>query len=504
MVKVMRHSVAIVAVVLAASSFNRVDRDATAPERAAINDNRTAAGTLRDGVLAVDLDVREVDWRPDGDDAPGIVLLAFGERGKPASVPGPLLRAPEGTMVHAVVRNPLPVGTLVVRGLSTRGAAAARADDTVQVAPGATREVRFAAGSPGTYYYRGEIVGAPMRERRETQDAELHGAIVVDRRDAPTAKHDRIMVLALWTRMPRNGVVNRSDVLRFTINGRAWPNTERLAYAVGDTVRFRMINTSTAPHPMHLHGFYFDVNSRGDGSADSTFGGATSIPRVVTERVAPGRTAMITWVPERAGNWLFHCHDNFHTLRNAALDGTPMVAEHKVHVKNHALDMMGGLVTAIEVHGRETSTAAGPRRPERRLRLVSQVDTGGTEENPSYGYVLHEGASATPARGPLLPSPTIMLERDRPVSITVVNRLPEPTAVHWHGIELESYFDGVADFSGIGRRIAKAIAPGDSFVARFTPPRSGTFMYPPHADEPRAQPAGLAGRPVGGDSLPRL
>ena len=38
------------------------------------------------------------------------------------------------------------------------------------------------------------------------------------------------------------------------------------------------------------------------------------------------------------------------------------------------------------------------------------------------------------------------------MSIMVVNHLTEPTAVHWHGIELESYFDGVAGFSGAGAR----------------------------------------------------
>jgi manganese oxidase len=74
-----------------------------------------------------------------------------------------------------------------------------------------------------------------------------------------------------------------------------------------------------------------------------------------------------------------------------------------------------------------------------------------------------------------------------------VNELPEATAVHWHGIELESYYDGVAGFAGSGRRTAPAIAPGDSFEARFTPPRSGTFMYHPHADEVRQQQAGLTG-----------
>ena len=74
--------------------------------------------------------------------------------------------------------------------------------------------------------------------------------------------------------------------------------------------------------------------------------------------------------------------------------------------------------------------------------------------------------------------------------------------MHWHGIELESYYDGVAGFAGSPGRIAPLIAPRDSFVARFTPPRSGTFIYHPHADELRQQQAGLAGAIVVVDSAP--
>ena len=87
----------------------------------------------------------------------------------------------------------------------------------------------------------------------------------------------------------------------------------------------------------------------------------------------------------------------------------------------------------------------------------------------------------------------MVLERGKPVSITVVNELPEATAIHWHGIELESYFDGVADFAGRPGRVAPAIAPRDSFEVRFTPPRAGTFMYHTHMDEVRQQKAGLSG-----------
>ena len=499
----MRHSIAIAAAMVWVVSPSDAVTRAPAAERAAINDNRIPSGTLRDGVLTLHLEVREVDWRPDGDDAPGLVVRAFAERGKRASIPGPLIRVPEGTTIVARLANPFTSGTLVVRGLSPRGTTGAR--DTLQVAPGATRQVRFVAGSPGTYYYSGHIVGATAADTTDPKDAELHGAFVIDERGARTAD-DRVLVIGLWTRARRvGGIINRSDVLRFTINGRPWPRTERLSYAVGDTVRFRVINASIAVHPMHLHGFYFDVNSRGDGNADSTYGGTASVPRVVTERTAPGRTFTMTWVPERAGNWLFHCHDNFHVLRNPPLDGSALPAEHLLHVKNHALEMMGGLVMGIEVRGSDAHPVVQAGEAARRqLRLVAQPDTGGTDADPAYGYVLHEGTKSIPASPPLLPGPTIVLERGKPVSITVVNHLREPTAVHWHGIELESYYDGVADFSGRRTRIAKAIAPGDSFVARFTPPRSGTFMYHPHADETRQQQAGLTGVLLVVDSLARF
>ena len=73
-----------------------------------------------------------------------------------------------------------------------------------------------------------------------------------------------------------------------------------------------------------------------------------------------------------------------------------------------------------------------------------------------------------------LPGPTLLLERGRPVEITIVNQLSEPTAVHWHGMELESYYDGVAGWGIRGHELTPTIAPGQSFCARFTPPRAGT------------------------------
>lgn len=75
------------------------------------------------------------------------------------------------------------------------------------------------------------------------------------------------------------------------------------------------------------------------------------------------------------------------------------------------------------------------------------------------------------------PGPTLeAVEGDR-VRIWVKNNLPEPTAVHWHGILLPNGMDGV---QGLTQR---GIQPGETFRYEFTLKQHGTFMYHSHGDE---------------------
>ena len=147
----------------------------------------------------------------------------------------------------------------------------------------------------------------------------------------------------------------------------------------------------------------------------------------------------------------------------------------------------------ITVNPRPGARATNADPPRRHLRLVAFADSGYADTVPSFRFRLEEPrtGSRTEARPGF--SPPIVLTRGEPVSITVVNTMKEATAVHWHGIELESYYDGVAGYGGVGRRISPIIAPRDSFEARFTPPRSGTFMYHSHVNEVRQHAAGLVG-----------
>ena len=65
--------------------------------------------------------------------------------------------------------------------------------------------------------------------------------------------------------------------------------------------------------------------------------------------------------------------------------------------------------------------------------------------------------------------------------------------MHWHGLELDSYYDGVHGWSGRDQRLAPMVAPGASFVVRITPPRAGTFIYHTHLHDYRQLSSGLYG-----------
>ncbi|MEQ8289036.1 MAG: copper resistance system multicopper oxidase [Gammaproteobacteria bacterium] len=74
-----------------------------------------------------------------------------------------------------------------------------------------------------------------------------------------------------------------------------------------------------------------------------------------------------------------------------------------------------------------------------------------------------------------IPAPTLRLREGDDVTIKVTNRLPVSTSIHWHGILLPYQMDGVPGISFDG------IAPGETFIYRFTLRQSGTYWYHSHS-----------------------
>jgi len=503
------------AVLLLAMIAGTAQPPATSPAtpRVVPNDNRAASGTRNGDTLTLRLVARLAEWHPDGDSLPGIVVETFAEAGGPPRVPGPLVRVRHGTVVAAEVRNTLG-DTLRLFGLHARPVAGVLDTTPLVIAPGAVGAARFALDAPGTYLYWGSTTRRPISFRTGV-DAQLSGAIVVD--SARARGDDRVFVISGMSDTVHRAGLRRTRIL-VAINGRSWPNTERLDATVGDAVRWRVINASADVHPMHLHGFYFRVTSRGDGVRDTIYaprGGRPPGDLAVTEPVFSATAVSITWVPERAGNWLFHCHIPEHFGARGPLGMPPPAGAAHDHALDHARGGMSGLVLGVTVRQRPGEPRPGEPHPgaiaartpragaERRLRLLVRENVGSTDSVPLYGYAIHERGAEPPPDTGLVGAPTLDLVRGEPVRITIVNRLLEPTAVHWHGIELDAYYDGVPGFSGAGGRVTPLVAPNDSFEVRFTPPRRGTFIYHTHADELRQQYAGLVGAIVVREPGPR-
>ncbi len=72
-----------------------------------------------------------------------------------------------------------------------------------------------------------------------------------------------------------------------------------------------------------------------------------------------------------------------------------------------------------------------------------------------------------------VPGPLLRYKKGEEVKIRLVNKLDQPTSIHWHGVRITNPMDGVANLT------QEPVAPGATFDYRFTPPDSGFYWYHP-------------------------
>lgn len=457
------------------------------------HDNTTSAGEMIGGELVVALEIRRGLWRPNGPTQHGTPVLAFVERGRPAMLPGPLLRVPVGTVLRVSVTNTLDT-TLTVHGLGSAPAA----PDSFMLGAGDSREVRFVADAEGNRFYYGKLPGNAFDDIRG-EDGHLTGAFIVDPPGARSVQ-DKVLLISASAHSRDSTGAFQNDREVIAINGRPWPFTQRLSVNVRDSLHFRVINASFGLHPMHLHGAYFRVDARGDLTRDTIYA-ARDRRMAVTESLSPGTTMSMSWSPERPGTWMFHCHLTWHTIPNPLFgpdsQSTDVRYEHAINghpghnPHNHVVEGMGGLMMAITV-----PPPAGWSLPEtarRELRFVVPGDSTASDSLRYFAPSLTEGAIVTSPVARNGPGAPLVLRQGEPTTIRVVNESPDPTSIHWHGMELESLYDGVVGLGGTPGRNTLAVLPRDSFDVRMTPPRAGTFIYHTHFMELRQTTGGLFG-----------
>ncbi len=450
------------------------------------NAQKVTAGRLTNDRLEVALDVVNVLVQPDGPRGARVPAVTFVERGAAPTFPGPLLRMRVGARVQVSVRNTLdkPVqvrglGDRVPGGTGSPGRVAFQQQPALLLAPGESRDVEFTPSHAVSSFYYARVVDSLSQPEPPGLIGDIVGALVVDAPQQRASEGEELFLVTL-------------GAAGLSINGQRWPSTPRLRYTEGSRVRWRVINASGEYHPMHLHGFYFQVQSRGDAQVDTVL--AAPRPLAVTEGMREYSSMRLQWTAERPGNWLFHCHLLVHST-GAPPDSAALAASAQHHDDDAGIAMndgMAGLIMGITITPRGKPSAARVTTA-RRIDLWTSRKAGVFGDSAALSFVVQRGARSPAPDSLVTPSSPLVLTRGELARIVVHNRLRVPLSLHWHGMELDSYYDGVGHFSGVPGHIRPPIPAGDSMEVFMTPPRAGTFMYHIHGESGTELQQGLYG-----------
>jgi uncharacterized membrane protein len=264
---------------------------------------------IEDGVKVYDLEVSVIKWNILPDEL--VMAYAFNNQ-----VPGPRIRVTEGDRIRINVTNHLPESTTVHwHGLVLPNAMDGPAEITQDpIEPGQTFTYEFTTQQRGTFFYHSH--DNPDRQ----QALGLYGALIIDPKDPADYpyNYDYELVVQLQEWLEREGYTFPAMPMEgampnfFTINGKAFPETETITMTVGETLLVRFIGSQSGfIHPMHIHGGPFRIVET-DGYPAPPEAQWTKD----TVNVGPGERYDVLWEAREPGRWLLHCHINHHVTNN--------------------------------------------------------------------------------------------------------------------------------------------------------------------------------------------
>jgi FtsP/CotA-like multicopper oxidase with cupredoxin domain len=289
------------------SAIDPDDTSYTAPVSA--RGDRPLESRVEDGVKVFDLETSVIRWNILSYER--VHAYAFNRQ-----VPGPRIELTVGDRVRINVTNNLPESTTVHwHGLVLPNAMDGPAEITQEpIEPGDTYTYEYTVRQPGTFMYH-------THDHPDRQQAlGLYGALIVEPKVAGRAvlDYDYDVVIQLQEWLEREGFTYPAMLMEgglpnfFTINGKAYPDTEPIRMRVGERVRIRFIGTNNNfIHPMHIHGGPFEIVET-DGNPVPE--GARLLKDTVN--VGPGERYDVIWTARRPGKWLLHCHIPHHTTND--------------------------------------------------------------------------------------------------------------------------------------------------------------------------------------------
>lgn len=239
--------------------------------------------------------------------APGMKGHLWGYNGQS---PGPTLEAVEGDKVRIFVTNKLPEhttihwhGFILPNGMDGVGGL-----NQPQIKPGQTFVYEFVLTKSGTFMYH------PHADEMVQMAMGMMGMFVVHPKDPSFMRVDRdfLFMLNAFDIVPGTYVPKINTMLDFNLwcwNSRVFPGIDHIVCRKDDRVRIRFGNLTMTNHPIHMHGYDFEVTC--------TDGGWTrpeSRWPEVTVDCAVGQMRAFEFDAVHLGDWAIHCHKSHHTM----------------------------------------------------------------------------------------------------------------------------------------------------------------------------------------------
>ena len=239
--------------------------------------------------------------------AEGMTAYLWGYNGQS---PGPTIEAVEGDRVRIFVTNKLPEhttvhwhGMIIPNGMDGVGGLT-----QPHIKPGKTFVYEFDLVKSGTFMYH------PHADEMVQMAMGMMGFFVVHPKDPAFMPVDRDFVFLLnaydiepGSYVPR--VMEMTDFNMWCFNSRVFPDIDPLVVAKGDRVRVRVGNLTMTNHPIHMHGYDFEVTCTDGGWVRPE----ARWPEVTID-IPVGAMRAYEFDADHLGDWAIHCHKSHHTM----------------------------------------------------------------------------------------------------------------------------------------------------------------------------------------------
>ncbi len=239
--------------------------------------------------------------------APGMTANLWGYNGQS---PGPTIECVEGDKVRIFVTNKLPEhttihwhGILLPSGMDGVGGLT-----QPHIPVGKTFVYEFQMKKSGTFMYH------PHADEMTQMAMGMMGFLVVHPKDPKFMRVDRdfVFLLNAFDIDPGSYTPRVNTMLDFNLwcwNSRVFPGIDPFVVRKGDRVRIRFGNLTMTNHPIHMHGYDFEVTCTDGGWVPKS----ARWPEVSVD-VAVGQMRAFEFVADAPGDWAIHCHKSHHTM----------------------------------------------------------------------------------------------------------------------------------------------------------------------------------------------